>query len=321
MRTVLNLSPLRKLCSKIEPVITLRSLALMTAPARASLMCSTVTMDRSWPSISNIVPGRKSLVLTTLFRQVLQSELVAVEPEPGDDAASSACRHAFGSKLLARVDVRDVNLHHRERKRLQTIVDGERVVRERARVDDHAGRTRRLRLKEVDDLSLAVALEKGHLHIQLGRARSHHVGQFCQRPRAVDLRLPLAEKVQVGSVDDQELSQASDLRTTRRTSRAGTFWPITAWPMRRGSTHATRPRLAFLSAGMAAIILSSDTRGCSSRRPYVVSSSSCASTNRSEQRPRSSAILAATLMPNATARPWEMRKRLAASSACAAVWP
>src|SRR6266849_2889936 len=321
MRTVLNLSPLRKLCSKIEPVITLRSLALMTAPARASLMCSTVTMDRSWPSISNIVPGRKSLVLTTLFRQVLQSELVAVEPEPCDDAAGRACGHAFGSKLLARVDVGEVDLHHREGKRLQAIVEGERVVRERSRVDDHAGRTRRLRLQAVDDLPLAVALAKGHLHFQLRRTRSHHVVQVWQRPRAVDLRLPLAEKVQVGSVDDHDLSQASDLRTTRGTRRAGTSWPITAWPMRRGSTHATLPRRAFLSAGMAAIILSSATCGCSSRRPYAVSSSSCVSTSRSEQRPRSSAILAATLIPNATARPWEMRNRLAASSACAAVWP
>src|SRR5437016_1859036 len=37
MRTVRNLSPLRKLCSKIDPVSRLRSLSLMTAPARASL--------------------------------------------------------------------------------------------------------------------------------------------------------------------------------------------------------------------------------------------------------------------------------------------
>src|SRR4029077_12875870 len=138
MRTVLNLSPLRKLCSKIEPVITFRSLALITAPARASLMCSTVTMDKSCPSISNIVPARKSLVLTTLFCQVLQRQLVAVEPQSGDNAAGRARGHAFGSKLLSRVDVRKVNLHHRNRERLQAIVQGQRVVRERARVDDHA---------------------------------------------------------------------------------------------------------------------------------------------------------------------------------------
>src|SRR5712692_528330 len=62
MRTALYLSPLLKLCSKIEPVSMLRSLALMTAPARASLMCSTLTIESSWPSISNMVPARKSLV-------------------------------------------------------------------------------------------------------------------------------------------------------------------------------------------------------------------------------------------------------------------
>src|ERR1051326_3412554 len=112
MRTVLNLSPLRKLCSKIEPVMTLRSLALMTAPARASLMCSTLTMDRIWPSISNIVPARKSLVLTTLFRQKLHRQNVSIESKAGDHAPRRARGDAVRSPFLARVDVRDVNLHH-----------------------------------------------------------------------------------------------------------------------------------------------------------------------------------------------------------------
>src|SRR5437588_863804 len=63
MRTGRNFSPLLKLCSKIEPVSTLRSFVLITAGWRASLMCSTVTIETSCPSISNIVPLRKSLVV------------------------------------------------------------------------------------------------------------------------------------------------------------------------------------------------------------------------------------------------------------------
>src|SRR5438445_5826882 len=62
MRTALNLSPLRKLCSKSAPSRMLRSFALITAPDRASLMCSTFTMASSLPSISNAVPTRKSFV-------------------------------------------------------------------------------------------------------------------------------------------------------------------------------------------------------------------------------------------------------------------
>src|ERR1700682_5321415 len=69
MRPVLYLSTLGKLWSKIEPVRTFRSLALITAPARASLICSTLTTCRSWPSISNIVPLRKSLVEITASRR------------------------------------------------------------------------------------------------------------------------------------------------------------------------------------------------------------------------------------------------------------
>src|SRR5436305_8362734 len=132
MRAVLNLSPLRKLCSKIDPVITSRSFALITAPARASLMCSTVTIDRMRPSISNIEPLRKSFVL---INEELHRVQVTVETKAGDDPARGARSHALGAELLTRVDVGDVDLHDRQAQRLQTIVEGERVVRERARVD------------------------------------------------------------------------------------------------------------------------------------------------------------------------------------------
>src|SRR5215467_2501547 len=222
MRTVLYLSPLRKLCSKIEPVITLRSLALITAPARASLMCSTETMDRIWPSISNIVPDRKSLVLTTLLDQELQRQYVSVESEPCDHAAGSARGHAVRSPFLARVNVRDVNLHHRQREGLEAIVQGERIVGESAGIDDHAGGSRRLFLQEVDDLALAVALEERQFNFQLRGVRLHEVVEVGERLRAVNVRLALAEQVEVRPVDDDDLAHAIALRTTRLTRRDGT---------------------------------------------------------------------------------------------------
>src|SRR2546423_2054735 len=138
MRTDLNFSPLRKLWSKIGPSRMLRSFALMMAPARASLMCSTVTMLSSFPSISNAVPTRKSFVS---INQVLQCHQVAARPEPGDDAGRGGGRHVAGSeRLLPGVQVRDVNLDGRDVERAQTIVERVTIVGQRPRVDDDAGR-------------------------------------------------------------------------------------------------------------------------------------------------------------------------------------
>src|ERR1700674_290187 len=383
MRTVLYLSPLRKLCSKIEPVSTLRSLALITAPARASLMCSTPTMDSNWPSISNIMPLRKSLVeiipalprrsngsghreiwrsrwsepkarvdrlgahrrmrddvgpgpatrgsgrmgskdpviRLSLLRQELQCHLISHKSEPRNHAAGGARGHAPGAEFLARVDIREVHLHDRERERLEAVEERQRVVGQGPGIDDDAGRAGGLLLQEVDDLALVVALEEADLEAQLLGFGAHGLVEVVEGARPVDVRLPPAEQVQVRPVDDDDPLHASALVTTRRTIPAGTAWPISAWPIRRGITHATLPRLAFLSRAIAARTLFGSTRGGLSGRPKASSSASCVSTNRLLHRSMDSPMRAATRMPNATARPCVMRKPVAASSACPAVCP
>src|ERR1700693_6035909 len=226
MRTVLYLSALRKLCSKIAPVSRLRSFALITAPARASLMCSTVTTCSSWPSISNIVPLRKSLVEITelpglsggsghreiwrsrwsgpkagpgpltrgsgrlgskdpvirlsLLSQILHCQFVALETEPGDHASRRARRHALGTELFARVDVRDVDLDRRNLERLKAVVKRERVVGQRRRVDHDPDCARCFLLQEVDDRALVVALKNAHRHAQLARLGSQCLEQVGQ---------------------------------------------------------------------------------------------------------------------------------------------
>src|ERR671932_2625367 len=106
MRTALYLSPLRKLCSKIEPVRRLRSFALMTAPARASLMCSTLTIVSSSPSISKAVPVRKSFVE---INQVLHREQIAAKSESGDHPDARRSRDADAPvSLRSGKQVRDV---------------------------------------------------------------------------------------------------------------------------------------------------------------------------------------------------------------------
>src|SRR5579872_5783575 len=111
IRTALYLSPDRKLCSKIEPVLMLRSFALITALPRASLMCSTFRIVTSWPSISNAEPVRKSLVV---IKQVLQGQNVPTRAQPGDHPAG--CRSGDADvteRLRPGVEVREVHLHHR----------------------------------------------------------------------------------------------------------------------------------------------------------------------------------------------------------------
>src|SRR4030081_769906 len=206
MRTVLYLSALRKLWSKIDPVSTLRSFALITAPARASLMCSTLTTSSSWPSISNIVPLRKSLVE---INQELHREQIALEAKAGDHTSCRTTGNSFRTEFLSSMNVGDVDLHGRYAERLDAIEKSERVMRERARIDDNAERARRFLLEEVDDLAFIVALVCAYLHFQLLGFRAHQLHQVGERPRAVNVRLSLSQQVQIRPVDEQDSFHAT----------------------------------------------------------------------------------------------------------------
>src|SRR5215471_1235664 len=198
IRTALNFSPLRKLCSKMDPSRMLRSLALMMAPARASLMCSTVTMLSSLPSISKALPALKSFVS---INQVLHCHQIAARPQALDDADRGWRRHVPGAEALrSGVEVGDVHLDHRRGQGPQAVVEGIRVVGQRARVDHDTGRGRRLVLQEVDDRAFGVRLEAGHLAAELAGAAPDHRLDVRERGGPVHVRLPAAEQVEVGPV-------------------------------------------------------------------------------------------------------------------------
>ena len=95
-------------------------------------------------------------------------------------------------------------------------------MRKRAGIDDDARRAGSLLLQEVDDLAFMVALEEADLKTQLARLVAHGPIQIVEGSRAVDVRLALAEQVQVGAVDDDYSLHAKALRTTRLTIAAGT---------------------------------------------------------------------------------------------------
>src|SRR5207302_673434 len=142
----------------MAPSRTLRSLALMTAPARAILMCSTLTMLTSFPSISKVEPTRKSLVDSI---QVLHGQDVAAAPEAADEAQRRRSGDAPRAVLLApREEVGEVHLDHRHVEGSQAVVERDRVMRQCRRVDDHADRVRPFFVEPVDQLALVVGLEE-----------------------------------------------------------------------------------------------------------------------------------------------------------------
>src|SRR5207302_8336542 len=95
-----------------------RSFALITAPERASLMCSTVTMLSSLPSISKAVPTRKSFVS---INQILHCHQIAAWPQPLDDADRGRRGHVSGAEALRPpVQVGDVDLDRGNGEGLQT---------------------------------------------------------------------------------------------------------------------------------------------------------------------------------------------------------
>src|SRR5437588_3287312 len=136
--------------------MVLRSLALMTAPARAILMCSTATTLTSLPSISKLEPTLKSLVESM---QVLHGEDVAAAAEAADDADGGAGGDAPMPELLAGEEVGEVHLHHRYRvDGPDAVGEGDRGVGQAGRVQDDPDRARPLPLQVVDERPLVVAL-------------------------------------------------------------------------------------------------------------------------------------------------------------------
>src|ERR1700694_5256479 len=182
----------------------LRSFALITAPARAILMCSTATTLTSLPSKSKVDPTRKSLVDSI---QVLHGEQVAAAAEAGDHPERRPGGDAgVAEGLAAREEVGEVDLDDGHVERSQAVIEGVGVVAQRGRVDDHAQRARRLLLEAVDQLALAVALEEADLPAQLLGARVDHRLDGGQRPAAVDLGLAGSQRIEVGAVGDDHPS-------------------------------------------------------------------------------------------------------------------
>src|SRR3989442_13116174 len=94
-----------------------------------------------------------------------------------------------------------------------------------------------------------VGLHRAHRMPELPRPRDDHLLQLGERRLSVDLRLPLAEQVQVRAVEEEDVHPARVYPRAAATARAKSpaLAPrSTAAPVRSISTNETRPRPASL---------------------------------------------------------------------------
>src|SRR5262249_27627150 len=171
-------------------------------------------------------------------------------------------QHADATERLARVNVRQVHFISADLHRLDGVAQRVRVVRQSAGVEDQPLHPAPLGVELVDQRPLVIALKNSKLEPQLARPGAQPRVELGELRRAVDLRLALAQKVQVGPVQDEHLHRgvsenSSSARSTPSASISSEMAGTTcALPMPASTTNLNAPPSAFLSLRAAAITAS-----------------------------------------------------------------
>src|SRR5581483_1302879 len=130
-------------------------------------------------------------------------EAIAFDAEA---AKAGLGRHAYKrmvAKFFTREDIGYVHLDHRHVGGDQRVVNGDRRVRIAAAIDDEAGRLLRAGFVDpIDQLAFAVGLAEFDGQAVLLRGFPAERLDVLQRGAAVFLRLPVAEQIEVGAVED-----------------------------------------------------------------------------------------------------------------------
>jgi hypothetical protein len=100
-----------------------------------------------------------------------------------------------------------VDFHNRRPDSSDRVGNGTGSVSQRSWVEDDAVSLESL--DQLHDASLAVGLLGLHLHSHLHSPGLHSIDEIFEGGRPIDLRLPDAEEVEIGSVEDEEAHQAT----------------------------------------------------------------------------------------------------------------
>ena len=155
--------------------------------------------------------------------------------EAADHAGGGLGHVGMVAEFLAAVDVREVQLDHRQLAGQQGIHDGDRGVGVAGRIDDDGGVAGARLLDPGDQFALVVGLAEIDLDAERIAPRAGLRLDVGQGLGTVDLRLARAQHVQVRSVQDQDLRRhitvAPRCTDARQAIAAGREWQEDEWPI------------------------------------------------------------------------------------------
>jgi len=138
---------------------------------------------------------------------MVKREPITIRAETGDLAEHDRGHHRVMTELLARMNIREMNLDRRSANSRQCIAQGNAVVCKRRGVDDDAHRRRAERLNRVDQNTLVVRLHVLDPQWRIGatgrrREVRHDLGESCA---PVYAGFPGAEQVEVWAIEDEHV--------------------------------------------------------------------------------------------------------------------
>src|SRR5271163_1905103 len=136
------------------------------------------------------------------MRHASQRQRISLGPKPRDHPVSAKRYIGAVAEFLALVYVRNVNFDDRRMEGIQCIEDRDRRMGECGGIDHDAGCDFSRLVNPVDDLVFAVGLVKAKLKSELGGELAAVSLNIGKRLVTVDVRLSLAEQIEVGTVQN-----------------------------------------------------------------------------------------------------------------------
>ncbi len=168
-------------------------------------------------------------VASSLAMRAVDGEAVPGGTEAGHRGGHVGRDHGVVAPVLARLGVGDVELDLHAFEGGERVGERERVVRERAGVDDDRRAPPASVVDGVDEVAFVVGLHVLEPVAAIARGGGGEIDEIGQRGGAVDLRFALAEQVQVGTRHQEDGSRHGfslphprrhPRRRTRRRARA-----------------------------------------------------------------------------------------------------